>query len=123
MDHKVKGLLKGLRYISQIFGKHNNFNTTLFIIFTFKVNRTRTVTVEYFLLSFSVGFFCGIESLSYTSIILLYREKNNKFFIFLTENEKEQEMVIGHPTDVKHVAHIGWDGGPGPTVNNPTWVI
>ncbi|CAN1131546.1 CRIB domain-containing protein RIC7 [Linum perenne] len=26
------------------------------------------------------------------------------------ENEKEQEMKIGNPTDVKHVAHIGWDG-------------
>lgn len=29
-------------------------------------------------------------------------------------------MVIGLPTDVKHVAHIGWDG---PVANNPTWVI
>uniref|UniRef100_A0A2N9G289 CRIB domain-containing protein n=1 Tax=Fagus sylvatica TaxID=28930 RepID=A0A2N9G289_FAGSY len=44
-NHKMKGLLKGLRYISQIF-----------------------------------------------------------------DNEKEPEMQIGFPTDVKHVAHIGWDG-------------
>ncbi|GMH02579.1 hypothetical protein Nepgr_004418 [Nepenthes gracilis] len=28
-------------------------------------------------------------------------------------------MQIGHPTDVKHVAHIGWDG---PTVNSPSWM-
>ncbi|KAG8043585.1 hypothetical protein GUJ93_ZPchr0458g22721 [Zizania palustris] len=26
---------------------------------------------------------------------------------------KEHEIEIGNPTDVKHVAHIGWD--------NPTW--
>ncbi|MQM22216.1 hypothetical protein Taro_055266 [Colocasia esculenta] len=32
---------------------------------------------------------------------------------------KEEEMQIGYPTDVKHVAHIGWDG---PSVNPPTWV-
>ncbi|XP_038906613.1 CRIB domain-containing protein RIC7-like [Benincasa hispida] len=28
-------------------------------------------------------------------------------------------MQIGHPTDVKHVAHIGWDG---PSVNPPSWM-
>lgn len=28
-------------------------------------------------------------------------------------------MQIGFPTDVKHVAHIGWDG---PTVDSPSWV-
>ncbi|KAL6342902.1 hypothetical protein AAG906_016921 [Vitis piasezkii] len=54
MSTKVKGLLKGLRYISQIF-----------------------------------------------------------------ENEKEPEMQIGFPTDVKHVAHIGWDG---PSVSSPSWM-
>ncbi|KAK2455236.1 CRIB domain-containing protein RIC6 [Trifolium repens] len=53
-NKKVKGLLKGLRYISQIF-----------------------------------------------------------------ESEKEQEIQIGCPTDVKHVAHIGWDG---PSVNSPSWM-
>ncbi|XP_056170879.1 CRIB domain-containing protein RIC7-like [Syzygium oleosum] len=54
MSTKMKGLLKGLRYISQIF-----------------------------------------------------------------ENEKQQEMEIGFPTDVKHVAHIGWDG---PSVTSPSWM-
>ncbi|RCV10538.1 hypothetical protein SETIT_2G119500v2 [Setaria italica] len=40
---------------------------------------------------------------------------------------KEPEMQIGFPTDVKHVAHIGWDG-PGATNNNnnaggaPSWM-
>ncbi|XP_077252135.1 CRIB domain-containing protein RIC6-like [Tasmannia lanceolata] len=55
MTTKMKGLLKGLRYISQIF----------------------------------------------------------------EPNSKEQEMQIGYPTDVKHVAHIGWDG---PSVNSPSWM-
>ncbi|GMH26889.1 hypothetical protein Nepgr_028732 [Nepenthes gracilis] len=32
---------------------------------------------------------------------------------------KEREMEIGCPTDVKHVAHIGWDG---PDVNAPSWM-
>ena len=26
------------------------------------------------------------------------------------EGEEEREMVIGYPTDVQHVGHIGWDG-------------
>ncbi|KAF7840656.1 CRIB domain-containing protein RIC10 [Senna tora] len=28
-------------------------------------------------------------------------------------------MDIGYPTDVKHVAHIGWDGPPG---SGPSWM-
>ncbi|KAL6639156.1 hypothetical protein ACP70R_022886 [Stipagrostis hirtigluma subsp. patula] len=31
---------------------------------------------------------------------------------------KEPEMQIGFPTDVKHVAHIGWDGPSATTPNN-----
>ena len=31
---------------------------------------------------------------------------------------KEPEMQIGNPTDVKHVAHIGWDN----SVTAPSWV-
>ncbi|RDX94336.1 CRIB domain-containing protein RIC7, partial [Mucuna pruriens] len=37
------------------------------------------------------------------------------------KDEKEAEFHIGHPTDVKHVAHIGWDGH-GPSENNPSWM-
>ncbi|KAH9325790.1 hypothetical protein KI387_005968, partial [Taxus chinensis] len=36
----------------------------------------------------------------------------SRLFVF-----KEYEMQIGYPTDVKHVAHIGWDG---PSVNGPS---
>uniref|UniRef100_A0A5B6ZCF2 Putative CRIB domain-containing protein RIC10 n=1 Tax=Davidia involucrata TaxID=16924 RepID=A0A5B6ZCF2_DAVIN len=32
---------------------------------------------------------------------------------------KEHEMEIGYPTDVKHVAHIGWDG---PSGSAPSWM-
>ncbi|KAL6197594.1 hypothetical protein ACLB2K_033202 [Fragaria x ananassa] len=32
---------------------------------------------------------------------------------------KEREMEIGFPTDVKHVAHIGWDG---PSDSAPSWM-
>ncbi|GLT52599.1 hypothetical protein SLA2020_259310 [Shorea laevis] len=32
---------------------------------------------------------------------------------------KEQDMEIGYPTDVKHVAHIGWDGVSG---TPPSWM-
>lgn len=31
---------------------------------------------------------------------------------------KEREMEIGYPTDVKHVAHIGWDGSG----SAPSWM-
>lgn len=31
-------------------------------------------------------------------------------------------MQIGLPTDVKHVAHIGWDGPSGNQNNTPSWV-
>lgn len=35
------------------------------------------------------------------------------------DEEKEKEMQIGLPTDVKHVAHIGLDG---PSAESPSWV-
>ncbi|GFZ17682.1 ROP-interactive CRIB motif-containing protein 6 [Actinidia rufa] len=35
------------------------------------------------------------------------------------DDDKESEMEIGYPTDVKHVAHIGWDG---PSVDSPSWM-
>ncbi|XP_076961165.1 uncharacterized protein LOC143637731 [Bidens hawaiensis] len=39
--------------------------------------------------------------------------------IFEAENDKEPEIQIGAPTDVKHVAHIGCDG---PSSSAPTWM-
>ncbi|XP_042024962.1 CRIB domain-containing protein RIC6-like [Salvia splendens] len=35
------------------------------------------------------------------------------------DEEKEDDIQIGLPTDVKHVAHIGWDG---PAVDTPSWM-
>lgn len=37
----------------------------------------------------------------------------------LSADAKEPEMQIGKPTDVKHVAHIGWDNA---SVTAPSWV-
>lgn len=41
------------------------------------------------------------------------------------EEQKEQDFQIGLPTDVKHVAHVGWDG-PGSanstSIDSPNWV-
>jgi hypothetical protein len=31
--------------------------------------------------------------------------------LFAGEEEDDEEMVIGYPTDVQHVGHIGWDDG------------
>ncbi|PON34750.1 CRIB domain containing protein [Parasponia andersonii] len=45
--------------------------------------------------------------------------KGLRYISQIFDNEKEPEMQIGYPTDVKHVAHIGWDG---PSVNSPSWM-
>lgn len=44
-----------------------------------------------------------------------------KGFKYLFNNfaAKERELEIGCPTDVKHVAHIGWDG---PSGSAPSWM-
>ena len=88
----MKGLFKGLRYISQIFGE-------LFFFF-----------VDIYILSSQKCIL--FEMISILSFVKLQN----------AENEKEPEMQIGTPTDVKHVAHIGWDGGS-PNQNSPSWVF
>ncbi|KAK4771214.1 hypothetical protein SAY87_031746 [Trapa incisa] len=45
--------------------------------------------------------------------------KGLKYISNIFEEGEEQEMVIGLPTDVKHVAHIGMDG---PSDAPPTWM-
>ncbi|KAA3467923.1 CRIB domain-containing protein RIC7-like isoform X1 [Gossypium australe] len=45
--------------------------------------------------------------------------KGLRYISDIFEQEKEQEMQIGNPTDVKHVAHIGMDG---PSANKPSWM-
>ncbi|XP_065874697.1 CRIB domain-containing protein RIC7-like [Euphorbia lathyris] len=45
--------------------------------------------------------------------------KGLRYISQIFDNEKEPDMQIGFPTDVKHVAHIGWDG---PSVNSPSWM-
>ncbi|XP_024166993.2 CRIB domain-containing protein RIC6 isoform X2 [Rosa chinensis] len=36
--------------------------------------------------------------------------KGLRYISQMFDDDKEQEIQIGFPTDVKHVAHIGWDG-------------
>ncbi|MCD7458522.1 hypothetical protein HAX54_038438 [Datura stramonium] len=43
----------------------------------------------------------------------IYKYISNIFVV------KEREIEIGYPTDVKHVAHIGWDGQSG---SAPSWM-
>ncbi|XP_057477830.1 CRIB domain-containing protein RIC10-like [Actinidia eriantha] len=45
--------------------------------------------------------------------------KGLRYISQIFDNEKEEEMEIGYPTDVKHVAHIGMEG---PSANTPTWM-
>ncbi|XP_031500624.1 CRIB domain-containing protein RIC10 [Nymphaea colorata] len=47
------------------------------------------------------GFFKGIK---YIQQIFVY---------------KDHEMEIGYPTDVRHVAHVGWDGS---SMSTPSWM-
>ncbi|KQK11209.1 CRIB domain-containing protein RIC4 [Brachypodium distachyon] len=55
----------------------------------------------------------GFKNLS--QIFAVYDEDDEE------EDEDEQEMVIGLPTDVKHVAHIGWDGSTSTTTSVRSW--
>ncbi|KAG6719124.1 hypothetical protein I3842_04G187600 [Carya illinoinensis] len=48
--------------------------------------------------------------------------KGLRYISQIFDNEKEPEMKIGHPTDVKHVAHIGWDGPSVNSANSPSWI-
>ncbi|KAK4796793.1 hypothetical protein SAY86_029119 [Trapa natans] len=45
--------------------------------------------------------------------------KGLRYISTIFEEGEEQEMVIGFPTDVKHVAHIGMDG---PSDSPPSWM-
>ncbi|KAK9756871.1 hypothetical protein RND81_01G126200 [Saponaria officinalis] len=45
--------------------------------------------------------------------------KGLRYISQIFEEEEEKEIQIGFPTDVKHVAHIGWDG---PSVASPSWM-
>ncbi|KAL6564076.1 hypothetical protein OROHE_005316 [Orobanche hederae] len=49
--------------------------------------------------------------------------KGLRYISQIFEEEKDQEMQIGFPTDVKHVAHIGWDGPSATAVDSsPSWM-
>ncbi|KAF0916511.1 hypothetical protein E2562_007589 [Oryza meyeriana var. granulata] len=56
----------------------------------------------------------GFKNLS--QIFAVYEDDDEE-----EEEEEEREMVIGLPTDVKHVAHIGWDGSTNTTTSLRSW--
>ena len=56
-----------------------------------------------------------IKTKLYFSICVSKRINGDHF-----ADEKEEEIQIGFPTDVKHVAHIGSDD---PSANAPSWVL
>lgn len=43
----------------------------------------------------------------------------NRFLLCFLVVAKEHEMEIGHPKNVTHVAHVGWDNA---SVHAPSWV-
>ncbi|CAN8306271.1 unnamed protein product [Cochlearia groenlandica] len=45
--------------------------------------------------------------------------KGLRYITQIFDEEKDNEMQIGFPTDVKHVAHIGSDG---PAADTPSWM-
>ena len=95
MAYKMKGVFKGLRVISQIFG--TQYSPCL--------NSEHLSSVAYFRLPIFIH-----PSPVYTMIAVV--------------KEQEMEMEIGYPTDVKHVAHIGWESptGSAATSPSPSWV-
>jgi hypothetical protein len=50
-----------------------------------------------------------------------FKNLSQIFAVYDTDEEEEREMVIGLPTDVKHVAHIGWDGSTNTTSSLRSW--
>lgn len=46
--------------------------------------------------------------------------KGLRYISNIFDEEKDQQMQIGLPTDVKHVAHIGWDGSS--SAESPSWM-
>ncbi|CAL9023481.1 unnamed protein product [Prunus brigantina] len=47
--------------------------------------------------------------------------KGLRYISQIFDDNKGQEMQIGFPTDVKHVAHIGWEG-PSTAAGSPSWM-
>ncbi|KAL3726947.1 hypothetical protein ACJRO7_031795 [Eucalyptus globulus] len=45
--------------------------------------------------------------------------KGLRYILHIVNKKKEQELQIGFPMDVKHIAHIGWEG---PSANALSWL-
>ncbi|KAI3899068.1 hypothetical protein MKW92_027704 [Papaver armeniacum] len=62
----------------------------------------------------SLGIQRIIKSFKSFSRIFAYKDEEEE------DDDEDVEMEIGLPTDVKHVAHIGWDGSTTTTKSNTT---
>ncbi|KAI3952923.1 hypothetical protein MKX01_028615 [Papaver californicum] len=63
----------------------------------------------------SIGIQRIIKRFKSFSQIFVYKDEEEE-----DDDEEDMEMEIGLPTDVKHVAHIGWDGSTTTTKSNTT---
>ncbi|XP_066385622.1 CRIB domain-containing protein RIC4-like isoform X2 [Miscanthus floridulus] len=52
----------------------------------------------------------GLVAAGVSRLMKGIRSLSQMFAAYDGEEEEEREMVIGYPTDVQHVGHIGWDG-------------
>ncbi|XP_062213194.1 CRIB domain-containing protein RIC4-like [Phragmites australis] len=52
----------------------------------------------------------GIVAAGVQRLIKGMKSLSQMFTVYDDDEEEEREMVIGYPTDVQHVGHIGWDG-------------
>nr|XP_009385496.1 PREDICTED: CRIB domain-containing protein RIC4-like isoform X2 [Musa acuminata subsp. malaccensis] len=61
-------------------------------------------------------------SAGFQKLIRSFKSLPQLFAVYDEEEEEEEEVVmeIGFPTDVQHVAHVGWDGFRGVSAMN--WV-
>ena len=95
MAYKVKGIFKGLKVFSRIFGKR------AFYFLSRLKSSTSTLAMH----------------VRWSSCLFVARLFPPWIVLAAV---KEHEMEIGYPTDVKHVTHIGWDSAAGSA--SPSWV-
>lgn len=132
MGTKMKGLLKGLRYITQIFGSQPRSLVALTISLQNKTGCHNVTSVgrklcpSNNLLAVEMKhvadrFYIAVDEKFQYNWTISFLRNSNTIANLCSDEEKEPEMQIGNPTDVKHVAHIGWDGQS--SADSPSWVI
>lgn len=88
-----KGILRPIQFITKIFGTELDRTNLSLLFFSFYTEHTLQPST--------------------------FSKSKIPSFIFLDSKEEEIEIQIGLPTDVKHLAHIGFHG---PETTGPSWV-